>query len=269
MSAESSDLQLESPSPYLGQVKLKQEDGSFGLYLPPLAKDTAEQWEELWQDLKYCLNYSERTWPAQQSVSLQAEDYLLDTRQLQNLADLLGELELDLVRVKTSRRQTAIAAASLGYCVEQNHLVSPFQTKIDQIGVAEPLYLKTTIRSGVEVCHNGTVIVLGDINPGGSIVARGDIIIWGHLRGVVHAGSQGHRESRIFALKMQPTQLRIADVVARLSSLEPHDVQPEIAYLSREGIAIANALQFERYHDFDQAIGSWSEYKSTVIPANL
>jgi septum site-determining protein MinC len=231
-------------------------------------KDSPNYWDELWQNLIYCLKHGERTWSNQQPVYLQGQDHLLDTRQLQNLAEILEEVGLKLSTVLTSRRQTAVAAATLGYSVEQGTLVSPLTEKEEQISIAEPLYLKTTIRSGVEIRHNGTVIILGDINPGGSIVARGDIIVWGHLRGLAHAGSQGHRESRVFALRMEPTQLRITDVVARVAPLDPNEVEPEIAYLTQEGIGIAKALNFEKIHQFSEAKGIWTEM-STHIPSPL
>ncbi len=266
MTADSSSSEFTSiSSPQLGQVKLKQEENRLLLLLPALVKDRPNYWEELWQELKYCLKHSERTWSAQQHVYVQAQDHLLDIRQLQNLAETLQEVELQLSSITTSRRQTAVAAATAGYSVEQSHLVSTFPEKEVQPSVAEPLYLKTTIRSGVEIRHNGTVIILGDVNPGGSIVARGDIIIWGHLRGIAHAGAQGNQESRIFALKMEPTQIRITDIVSRVAPPEEGEIEPEIAYLTKEGIGIAKALNFEKTHRFTEARGSWSE-KPTSIP---
>ena len=266
MNADSSGSEFESIAPpQLGQVKLKQEENKFILILPSLSKEQPNHWEELWQELKYCLNHSDRTWSAHQPVYLQAEDHLLDTRQLQNLAQILLEVELQLVSIRTSRRQTAVAAATAGYSVEQsNLLVTPLKEREEQENVAEPLYLKTTIRSGVEVRHNGTVIILGDVNPGGNIVARGDIIIWGHLRGIAHAGSKGNRESRIFALKMEPTQIRITDIVARVAPPDPETIQPEIAYLTKEGIGIAKALNFEKSHRFTESWGSWSENLTNI-----
>jgi len=265
MTDESSDVEFEAiSSAQLDQVKLKQEGNKFIVILPTRVKEHPNHWEELWQELKYHLKHSERTWSTQQVVYLQAEDHLLDTRQLQNLAEVLQEVDLKLISVKTSRRQTAVAAATAGYSVEQINWATSFKEKEEEANIAEPLYLKTTIRSGVEVRHNGTVIILGDVNPGGSIVARGDIIIWGNLRGIAHAGSQGHRESRIFALKMEPTQIRIADIVARVAPPDPEDIQPEIAYLTKEGIAIARALNFEKSHRFAESWGSWDDTPTDI-----
>ncbi len=266
MSYQNPGSGFESISPpQFRRIELKQEEGRCVLIMPAQAIANSDHWQELWQELKYFLQNGDRTWSAQQLVILQAGDHLLDSRQLQNLSDVLKQSGLQLAMVKTSRRQTAIAAATAGYSVEQGHLVVPFSANEDHSNILEPLYLKTTIRSGVEISHNGTVIVLGDVNPGSSVAARGDIIIWGNLRGVAHAGSHGKKESRIFALKMEPTQVRIADVVARVAPPDLGEMQPEIAYLTQEGIAVAKAFNFEKNHEFKELGGYWLEIM-TAIP---
>ncbi|MEM8614364.1 MAG: septum site-determining protein MinC, partial [Cyanobacteria bacterium P01_H01_bin.105] len=81
-------------------------------------------------------------------------------------------------------------------------------------------------------------------NPGGALIAAGDIVVWGRLRGIAHAGSDGNAACRIMALHMQPTQLRIADKVARAPEKPPALYQPEVAYVNNDGIRIAIASEF-------------------------
>src|SRR5262245_64294087 len=76
-------------------------------------------------------------------------------------------------------------------------------------------FVQRTVRSGQVVRHHGHVTVLGDLNAGGEIIAGGNVIVWGRLRGTVHAGALGDREAVICALELAPTQLRIADLIAR------------------------------------------------------
>ena len=192
-----------------------------------------------------------------------AKDQLLDVRQLQTIAETLSEVNLCLEKVCTSRRQTAVAAATAGYSVEQKlvdvTLSDPPQGKTQAHSLADPLYLQNTVRSGVEVRHPGTVVVFGDLNPGGIIIAAGDIFIWGRLRGIAHAGAQGNRQSRILALKMEPTQLRIADVVARAPKAPPKSFEPEIAYVASEGIRLSHGLDFAKTHSFSEELGGWAD----------
>lgn len=77
------------------------------------------------------------------------------------------------------------------------------------------LYLKSTLRSGQAIDFDGTVVLLGDAHHGSEILATGDILVWGELRGLAHAGRKGNRKAQIRALRMDPLQLRIADLIAR------------------------------------------------------
>ncbi len=76
-------------------------------------------------------------------------------------------------------------------------------------------FIRGTIRSGQKVDYGGNVVILGDVNPGAQVTAMGNIIVMGSLRGIAHAGSNGNSEACVAALYLDPTQLRIADVIAR------------------------------------------------------
>ncbi|MFZ3170568.1 MAG: septum site-determining protein MinC [Carboxydocellales bacterium] len=75
--------------------------------------------------------------------------------------------------------------------------------------------IKRTLRSGQSIHYHGNVVVLGDVNPGAEIVAGGNIIVMGSLRGVVHAGATGAKDAEVTAFRLLPTQLRIADQITR------------------------------------------------------
>ncbi len=76
-------------------------------------------------------------------------------------------------------------------------------------------FLRRNVRSGQVVRHTGSVVIVGDVNPGAEIWATGDVIVWGRLRGTVRAGSSGNADAVICALEMHPLQLRIGDCIAR------------------------------------------------------
>jgi septum site-determining protein MinC len=59
------------------------------------------------------------------------------------------------------------------------------------------------------------VVVVGDVNPGAEIIAEGDVLVWGKLRGLVHAGARGNSNAIVGALTLAPTQLRIGSLIAR------------------------------------------------------
>ncbi|MEH2456883.1 septum site-determining protein MinC [Nostoc sp.] len=232
------------------QVQLKSKEGRLLLILPPESQISASElsWSDIWQQIKQRLNAGERFRISNTHVHLMAQDRLVDARQLQELGEALSEVELRLISVSTSRRQTAIAAVTSGYSVEQLQPVSSLVSEPTAIAIpqADALYLEMTVRSGVEIRHPGTVILLGDLNPGGIVIADGDIIIWGRLRGIAHAGAGGNSECLIMALQMEPTQLRIADAVARAPEKLPMQFSPEVAHITPQGIRIARASDFSR-----------------------
>jgi septum site-determining protein MinC len=76
-------------------------------------------------------------------------------------------------------------------------------------------YVRRTFRSGMSLHHPGHLTVLGDVNPGAEVTAAGDIVVFGSVRGVVHAGAAGDSAAIIAALSLTPTQLRIGDVYGR------------------------------------------------------
>ncbi|AFY95749.1 septum site-determining protein MinC [Chamaesiphon minutus] len=228
------------------QIRLKNEDGVVKLILPTVAETSASaSWSDLWEQLQQRLQAGKRFWQPLSVVHLIAQDRLLDARQLQSISDALTDVALQLQLVATSRRQTAVAAATAGYCVTQQSTIAPlFPQPIEDAPplIAEPLYLQMTVRSGIDIRHQGTVIIMGDVNPGGEIYAAGDIIVWGRLRGIAHAGYPNNPQCLIMALQMEPTQLRIADRVARAPETPPPQFDPEIAYVTPQGIRIARAV---------------------------
>ncbi|MEL6491850.1 MAG: septum site-determining protein MinC [Cyanobacteria bacterium J06634_6] len=247
-SPEAEPVQTKPESNPNLQVQFKSENGRLLLILPPAPEKSRNPvyWDELRRQLKERISGGERFLQPHTPVHLIARDRLLDSQQVQEIDTLLSEAQLPLKRIYASRRQTAVAAATAGYSVEQQTTLSHLGQgqEASRQALDEPLYLQTTLRSGVEVRHRGTVIVLGDANPGSSIVAEGDVFVWGRLRGVVHAGADGNTQCRIMALHMQPTQLRIADKVARSPEDPPAEYQPEVAYIGPDGIRIALAAEF-------------------------
>lgn len=95
---------------------------------------------------------------------------------------------------------------------------------------ADARMIHSTLRSGQKIETDHSLIIFGDVNSGAEIVAGGDIIVLGTLRGVAHAGAYDETGGGrvIFALNLQPTQLRIGTVISR-SANDLAQKTPEIA----------------------------------------
>lgn len=101
------------------------------------------------------------------------------------------------------------------------------------------LLWQKNLRNGQVLNYDGHVTVLGDVHPGAQIIASGNIIVMGALKGIAHAGAKGDTKAVIMAYSLAPTQLRIADVIARAPEEQKHTYNyPEIAYLQNNQIII-------------------------------
>ena len=87
--------------------------------------------------------------------------------------------------------------------------------RIEQLLGDNVMIHRGTVRSGQVLQHEGNLLFLGDINPGGTVIVTGDLYVMGALRGLAHAGSAGNEQAVIAASHMFPTQLRIAGVISR------------------------------------------------------
>ncbi len=96
---------------------------------------------------------------------------------------------------------------------------------------------KGSVRSGQAIRFPGSIVVIGDVNPGGELIAEGNIIVLGMLKGLAHAGCGGSHECFVAALNMRPTQLRIAELIACFPE-EEGGIIPQYAYIKENQIYV-------------------------------
>ena len=119
--------------------------------------------------------------------------------------------------------------------VQQHEVVG---TASDETEELQTLFVSKTIRSGQEVVYNGSVVIIGDVNPGAEVIAGGDIIIRGTCRGVVHAGAYGNMEATITANRLLASQIRIASLIARAPDNLDQPEYTEIASIKDGNVII-------------------------------
>ena len=79
--------------------------------------------------------------------------------------------------------------------------------------ISETKFIQHTLRAGKREEYPGSIVVCGDVNSGAEIIAGGNIMILGALRGVAHAGANGNTMAMISANYIDVTQIRIANLV--------------------------------------------------------
>ncbi|NEZ45665.1 septum site-determining protein MinC [Clostridium niameyense] len=99
-------------------------------------------------------------------------------------------------------------------------------------------FLRRTIRSGQVINYNGNIVIIGDVNSGAEVYAGGNVIVLGTLRGYVHAGFTGNTKAMVAAFYMQPSILRIANIMTRSpeDSIKPQ--YPEVAKVKGDIIIV-------------------------------
>ncbi len=102
----------------------------------------------------------------------------------------------------------------------------------------DTLFLRRTVRSGQAIHHASNVVVMGDVNPGAEMVAGGDVIVWGALRGMVHAGYPDNENAVVCSLLLAPVQLRIAHLLSRPPEGYEAQVRPEVAAIRNGQIVV-------------------------------
>ncbi len=164
-----------------------------------LNKDVA--YEELKEKLQKILDSSDTLFKNVKAPIIVTGKRLLDGEETE-IAEMINaktDLEVKIERPKQ------MGLATINNIFTKDTTVTP--TKV----------IKGMLRSGRRVDFEGSIVVLGDVNSGAEIVAEGNVIVLGKLRGFAHAGAKGNRSAFIAANEINPTQLRIADIIMKAS----------------------------------------------------
>lgn len=170
------------------------------------------------------------------SVHIDMRPTALTSEDLKELETHLTEkydLVVNGVNVFDEKDESPILAAPAAHNISQS-LTTNNHPDFEQAQIVRQM-----IRSGQTTsCLTGSVIVYGDVNPGGEVVAAGDVIVLGALRGSAHAGANGRLSSVIIAMELVPLQLQIGSYVNRPPIGQKPRGYPEIARVGAQDIII-------------------------------
>jgi septum site-determining protein MinC len=177
-------------------------------------------------------------------LALDVGGLVLGVNEMVELRDLLSERSVSLWAVVSESPKTEKTAQLLGLAtrISKPRPEESRKFAVEDLGDETALFLNKTLRSGTRIEFAGHVVILGDVNPGAEIIAEGNVIVWGRVRGMIHAGSKGNRKAVICALDLSAPQLRIADEIS--AALKPQtNPRPETARINKDG-----RLQTEAWH---------------------
>ena len=175
-------------------------------------------------------------------LAVDVGNHTIKAVEMGSLRDALSDRGLSLWAVISTSATTEVTAQTLGLATRlnkprQDRDARPLDTTV-QSG-EQAVLVHRTLRSGFSLHYDGHVVIIGDVNPGAEIIASGDVIVWGRLRGMVHAGAGGNEGAIVCALDLAPTQLRIAGQIA-ITPQRRGKAPPEMAQI-KNGQVIAEA----------------------------
>lgn len=126
--------------------------------------------------------------------------------------------------------------------LREKYYKSAVEERLNELSSQTGQFYKGTLRSGQILESESSIIILGDVNPGANVIAKGNIVVLGTLKGTCYAGANGNLDAFVVALDMMPMQIRIGDVIARCSDKSSQKasnrINPQIAYVDDGSIYI-------------------------------
>ena len=193
-----------------------------------------------YQNWRVCLKNKLRNTNSK-NIEIDCKDIDLSCKDILELIAIVNLFNCRILSFCSTSVKTIISTQSLGY---KSHFIigncSNETIKINNEGLnlSETHFHQGTVRSGEYLDSHGDLFIFGDVNPGAIVSAEENIIIWGRLLGIAHAGSKGNSHATISALELRPLQLRIADKVARGPKEKAQSGLAEKAKIDSENIII-------------------------------
>ena len=152
------------------------------------------------------------------NIEIDSKDIDLSCKNILKIIAIANQYNCKIIGFCTTSSKTIVSSNALGFQSQysiKNSSKSTFKLNDENLTISKTHFHQGTVRAGEYLDSPGDLLILGDVNPGAKVSAEGNIIIWGRLLGIAHAGSKGNSQATISALQLRPVQLRIAKKIAR------------------------------------------------------
>ncbi len=176
------------------------------------------------------------------NIEIDCKNLELSCKDLLDLIEIANDYNCKIAGFCSTSSKTIVSSHSLGYksnFIVENNSNNIFKVNQKDVNLSKTHFHQGTLRSGEYINSKGNLLILGDVNPGAIVSAEENIIIWGRLLGIAHAGSKGNCQATISALQFRPVQIRIANKVARGPKEKPQLGLAEQARIDSEKIVIS------------------------------
>ena len=168
-------------------------------------------------------------------------DHSLTSEDLGKLRAQLSDFGLSLWAVIANSQSTKTAAQALGLATRLPKAKPATEVTLADTSIQHgenAILVRKTLSPGTKIVHPNHITIIGNVHPGAEIVAGGDVVVWGYLRGAVHAGANGDDGAIVCALDFSPTHLQIAGNSANLMNQSGLSAS-KIAYVENGRVVIS------------------------------
>tara|TARA_B100000965_G_C19398133_1_gene672114 strand:+ start:198 stop:845 length:648 start_codon:yes stop_codon:yes gene_type:complete len=175
------------------------------------------------------------------NIKIDCQNVELSCKDILDLIEIANQYDCKIIDFHSTSSKTIVSTQSLGYRSQffiEDHPDNTLKINDKDLNFSKTDFHQGTVRSGQYLNSSNNLLILGDVNPGAIVSAAGNVIIWGRLLGIAHAGCKGNSEATISALQLRPVQLRIANKIARGPKEKPQIIFAEQAKIDSEEIII-------------------------------
>ncbi len=209
-----------------------------------ISLSTTEKWQSVTDELAKRID-DKRAFYSGAAIVVELGARPVPKYELSSLKALLERRGLSLSLVRSDSDTTRQSARALNLSTSENGRPAEPARRHAETNPVNPeetgtrgVIFRRTLRSGRTIHSEGHVVVFGDVNPGAKVIAAGDVVVWGKLRGTVHAGALGDESAVVCALDMNPNQLRIASYIVTSPPGKRRKILPEVASIRDNQIVV-------------------------------
>lgn len=104
-------------------------------------------------------------------------------------------------------------------------------------------FYRGTLKRGDCLESEASIVIIGNVDHGARVTAKGNVIVLGELKGTVTAGVSGNPQAVVMALDMAPLQIRIGDLSSRFNERNKRLGRGPMIALMEDGAIVMRSLK--------------------------
>ena len=115
--------------------------------------------------------------------------------------------------------------------------------KLMELSASTGQFYKGNLRNGDVLESEASIVIIGNVDHGARVTAKGNVIVLGELKGTVTAGVSGNPQAVVMALDMAPLQIRIGDMSSRFNERNKRLGRGPMIALAEDGAIVMRSLK--------------------------